>query len=320
MRQVTTHNSRIAWRRFDCSKSPLHLEATLRTGQSFRWCRDANGVWWGTIESVGVALWQPDGEPYGDLYWQTFPEPDLWEVVEDYLQLRTDLESLYCRWSFAEPRLAEVFRAFAGLRVLRQPPEECLFAFLCATTNTVTKIERSVRYLAERYGARICTGLDKPATLFAFPSVSALSAVDERDLRAGLWGYRAPFVIKTAQKLLQKPQGWLRALRDVPYAEAHEALLEFPGVGPKVADCVCLFALDKWEAVPVDRHIYRLGVRLFLPHFEGRSLTPRLYRAVAEAFRERFGPMAGWAQQTLFYAEAGLYSRPDKESSRQRRF
>ncbi|HLH79730.1 MAG TPA: DNA glycosylase [Chthonomonas sp.] len=307
MPQITMSNACIAWRRFNCRRAPLHLEATLRSGQSFRWRRDANGIWWGTIGAVGVALWQPDGAPYGDLYWQTFPQPDCWEVVEDYLQVRADLESLYCRWSLMEPRLAEVFRAFAGLRVLRQPPEECLFAFLCATTNTVTKIERSVGYLAQRYGSRIYTGLDEPATLFAFPSVRALAEADEKDLRAGLWGYRAPFVVQTAQRLLQKPQGWLESLRVVPYVEAHEALLEFPGVGPKVADCVCLFALDKWEAVPVDRHIHRLGVRLFLPQFEGRSLTPRLYRAIAEAFRERFGPMAGWAQQTLFYAEAGLH-------------
>ena len=38
------------------------------------------------------------------------------------------------------------------------------------------------------------------------------------------------------------------------YREAHEALLALQGVGPKVADCVCLMGLGWGEAVPVDTH------------------------------------------------------------------
>lgn len=38
------------------------------------------------------------------------------------------------------------------------------------------------------------------------------------------------------------------------YREAHEQLLELQGVGPKVADCICLMGLGWGEAVPVDTH------------------------------------------------------------------
>lgn len=50
------------------------------------------------------------------------------------------------------------------------------------------------------------------------------------------------------------PVDWLEGLRNVEYKDAHEALLGLQGVGPKVADCVCLMSLDKAEAVPVDTH------------------------------------------------------------------
>lgn len=291
-----------SWNRHSCRKTPLNLQAVLGGGQCFRWRQDAFGVWWGTVENCGIALWQPDGSPYGDLFWQTFPEPDRWEVVEYYLQLHIDLEALYRDWSQIDPRVASILQAAPGVRVLRQPPVECLFAFLCASCNTITKIERSVTHLAQKYGRKIATGLAEPAELVAFPTVEALAEVDEEVLLEGLWGYRAVFVREAARQILLKPSAWLESLRELPHKEAREALQDLPGIGPKVADCICLFALDKSEAVPVDTHIYRLGVQLFLPHLAGRSLTPLRYEEIAEVFRRRFGPYAGWAQQALFYA------------------
>lgn len=77
--------------------------------------------------------------------------------------------------------------------------------------------------------------------------------------------------------------------------DAWKALQELPGVGPKVADCVCLMGLGKLEAVPIDTHIMRVAVRdygLKLP----RSLTSRAYSAVGEHFRSVLGEKAGWAQ------------------------
>ena len=40
--------------------------------------------------------------------------------------------------------------------------------------------------------------------------------------------------------------------RALPYRDAHEKSQSFPGVGPKIADCVSLFALDHLEAVPIE--------------------------------------------------------------------
>jgi N-glycosylase/DNA lyase len=98
-----------------------------------------------------------------------------------------------------------------------------------------------------------------------------------------------------------RPPGWLESLRDVPYRDAHAALTGLFGVGAKLADCICLFALDKDAAVPVDTHVRQIAVELFVPGLAGKSLTPRIYDAIAAAYRDRFGDYAGWAQQYLFF-------------------
>lgn len=79
--------------------------------------------------------------------------------------------------------------------------------------------------------------------------------------------------------------------------------LPLSGVGPKVAACICLFSLDKHDAIPVDTHVWTLATRYYAPHLAKKSLTPKLHAEVQQAFVERFGPYAGWAHNCLFISE-----------------
>lgn len=47
----------------------------------------------------------------------------------------------------------------------------------------------------------------------------------------------------------------LDAIQHLPYAKAKKELLKLFGVGEKVADCICLFALHHLQAFPIDTHI-----------------------------------------------------------------
>lgn len=107
------------------------------------------------------------------------------------------------------------------------------------------------------------------------PSALANPGV-EAHLRELGFGYRAKYIYRTAVMISQEHQeGWLDSLRNpespvlgtkphsagemLPegregYRKAHQGLLELQGVGPKVADCVCLMGLGWGEAVPVDTH------------------------------------------------------------------
>ncbi|KAK4039310.1 N-glycosylase/DNA lyase [Parachaetomium inaequale] len=88
------------------------------------------------------------------------------------------------------------------------------------------------------------------------------------------------------------------------YRTAHEALLTLPGVGPKVADCVCLMGLGWGEAVPVDTHVWQIAQRDYSlgKGTKSKTFTKTMYDAVGEHFRRIWGPHAGWAQSVLFTA------------------
>ncbi len=98
-----------------------------------------------------------------------------------------------------------------------------------------------------------------------------------------------------------------------PSAEAmrasQAALMHFPGVGRKVADCVALFSLGMSDCVPVDTHVWTIAVReLDASLGSAASLTPAVYERVGALFRQRYpGGYAGWAHSLLFTAELPLF-------------
>jgi N-glycosylase/DNA lyase len=286
--------------RFEWAAIPqreLHIPACLASGQAFRWRCDERGEWRGVIGRTAVVL-RPEAHGF---HWQTYPVPGQWAVLAQYFALDVRLEPLYGEWIGAVPEIAASCERLAGLRILRQAATETLFSFLCASCNTIVKIRRTLSALAARYGEPI---FDVNGERFhAFPDVDRLALADEAELRSDLWGFRAPRVVRAAQFLQDQPDGWLEMLRDAPREEATRALQSLFGIGAKIADCIALFGLWHDDAVPIDTHVRQIAVRLFRPDLYAKSLTPTVYEALANTYRERFGTYAGWAQQYLFFEE-----------------
>ncbi|KAI7869961.1 OGG1 protein type 2e [Spinellus fusiger] len=236
-------------------------------------------------------------------------------LLRDYFQLDTvSLASCYQQWSEADPHFHKIM-AIKGIRMLRQDPWECLVGFICSSANNITRITRMVKALRIHYGPKIATidGRD----YHGFPSISALAQPNvEKELRTLGFGYRAKYIVNTATKMMtdhpEAPEAWLKGLRKVPYSEAKLALLSMPGVGPKVADCVCLSSLDHAKAIPVDTHVWQIALRDYgfkTKHPRTKTLTAKLYDQIGDHFRGLFGDYSGWAQSVSEVFHLCLFCR-----------
>jgi 3-methyladenine DNA glycosylase/8-oxoguanine DNA glycosylase len=268
------------------------------------------------------------------------------KALNEYFQLNLKLGDFISHWSSCDERFKAVKDYYPGARLLRQDPVECLFSFVCSSNNNIARIHGMVNTLCRLYGSElVLTDADTSSSvkkeeeeeegqtqsqstvppeevkpqqqkLYMFPTLEQLSRATEEELRANGFGYRAKFITGSVMELNSKPEGgdqWLRSLRDVPYKEASDALITLPGIGPKVAACVCLFSLDKYQAIPVDTHVWRLVKTHYRPDLqEKKSLTPRLMEVVENTLIETFGPHAGWAHNVLFLSELAKKKMPEK--------
>jgi N-glycosylase/DNA lyase len=177
-----------------------------------------------------------------------------------------------------------------------------------------------VHKLCKYYGPLL--GYVGEEAMHDFPTPSSLTGSGvESHLRELGFGYRARYIAETARKVaLEKPADWLESLRNpeqpsfnpvpVPnrdhatYKGAHDELLSLSGVGPKVADCVCLMGLGWGESVPVDTHVWQIAQRDYkFGKVKTKTFNKVMYDSVGDHFRGLWGKYAGWAHSVLFTAD-----------------
>ena len=266
------------------------LEQTLDGGQAFRWHVSGGGSYRGVLETR-VASVASDGRRVRVSYDGDDAEGEMKECVEDYLQANVDVNEVRSVLG-SEPGFGECVAEMPLIRVMRQEPWECLAAFICSQNSNIPRIKQMVAAVA-RLGRRI--GEDEWA--YEFPEPRVVADAGEEYLRSVGLGYRAKHLSLTAQAVVSWGDDALASLRAMSYSDAKDALMELQGVGPKVADCVLAYSLDKGEAFPIDVHVRRAAIRLYGLGEDVKN------EAVGEWARDRFGKYAAWAQLYMFRDE-----------------
>ena len=273
---------------------PFSLDQTLGCGQVFRWDRTPDGTWTGVVEGQ-VLRCRQNGRT---LSFSGAGEP----FIRRYFSLDLDLPSILEAVDL-DPFIHAAIEQCRGLRLVRQPPWECLCSYICATNTNIPAVRRRVAALAEQFGDALEEG---ERTFYAFPHPSRISSTGTAaSLAECRLGYRQPYVFTSACDAAARDT-WTKTVAALPYENARRELVKFSGIGPKAADCVLLFAFQKFESFPVDVWIRRIMREHYLPELpQDTALTTREYDAIRAFGRKHFGPYCGIAQEYIYAAREG---------------
>lgn len=160
-------------------------------------------------------------------------------------------------------------------------------------------------------------GVKEIIVISEFPTAEVIGKeADEKDLRVKSYGYRAKFIVSSAQLLAMEAgraetsvEEMLLSLRGKDRETIAKNLTKYPGIGRKVAGCIALMSLDSSGEIPVDTHVWKIA-RRYRPQLAAtKSLTSKVYEDVGDWFRERFGEDAGIAHNFLFIGELSEYKK-----------
>ena len=272
---------------------PFDLDATLACGQVFRWDCAADGWWYGVVSGRVIKIRQ-DGDR---LIYAGVRAP----FIRRYFSLDVDLAAILASID-TDPFIHARIMKNRGLRIVRQPPWECTVSYICSTNSNIPTIRRRITSIAEKYGNPLEFEEKK---FHSFPAPAPISRGGHEGLSECKLGYRQPYVFGTSS-LVTDEKAWEKMIRRLPYDEARTELRKLHGVGPKAADCILLFAFQKYEAFPVDVWIRRIMAKHYLPDLSpDAAMTNREYDRIRHFAREHFGEYCGYAQEYLYAGREG---------------
>ena len=212
------------------------------------------------------------------------PEEEFEAVWRPYFDLDADYGRYKSAVAKRDKYLQSAVAAAGGLRILRQELWETIVCFIISQQNNIARITKCVENLCLLFGE---TCYNKSKQVYnAFPSAERLAACTADELAPIRLGYRAKYILAAARQVASGEVD-LDAVRRMDYAHAKAELMRLTGVGVKVAECICLFALHHIDAFPIDTHI-----RQMLDAHYPKGFPLRRYRG-----------FAGVMQQYAFYYE-----------------
>nr|WP_314277670.1 DNA glycosylase [uncultured Peptostreptococcus sp.] len=263
---------------------PAHV---FDCGQCFRWIRQEDGSYTGVAmdrvinvskEGDSIHIDNTNLEDFENIWYEYF------DLGRDYGVLKKDLAK-------HDENLKKAVEFGPGIRILKQDGWEMLISFIISSNNRIPMIQRAINNISERYGKRI--GSYKGKNYYAFPRPEELAKASIEDLRACKTGFRDKYIYNTTRSVIDENID-LNSFLDMDHEKCHKELMKFKGVGAKVADCIALFGMRKYNSFPVDVWVKRVMQEFY--GAEDMSL-PKMRKFGMDLF----GEDAGFAQQYLFY-------------------
>lgn len=263
---------------------PKHV---FECGQCFRWLREEDGSYTGVVQGKVINV-----KKENDLIiFDNTNKEDFENIWFDYFDLGRNYGEIKKQLKVMDEYLEKATEFGKGIRILQQDGWEMLISFIISANNRIPMIQRAINNLSERYGKFIDEYRGKK--YYAFPTPEELSKVSVEDIRACQTGFRDKY-IKSVVDYVNENNEDVLSYRKLDTSECIKELVKFNGVGPKVADCIALFGMQKYDTFPVDVWVKRVMEEFYV---EDNLSLPKIRKFALD----KFGDLAGFAQQYLFY-------------------
>ena len=269
----------------------FELKHIFECGQCFRWNEQQDGSYIGVIKQ-GVIQVQKQGDKivfYGNC------RNGLKNAVNDYFDLDNNYDKIKQKLAKIDVFMRNSTTFGAGIRILHQDLWETIISFIISANNNIPRIKKIIERISQEYGEKIEL---KGKIYHTFPTPEALSKATIAELRACGLGFRDKRVFHTTRMVLEKEID-LEQLKCINDSEKlRNELLKLDGVGRKVADCILLFALKRFDVFPIDVWVRRVMNELYIHESNEEKVNQK---RLLELANQKFFNLAGVAQQYLYY-------------------
>ena len=269
----------------------FNLKHIFECGQCFRWNKEEDGSYTGVFKNSVLNVKAENG----NIIFKGICNGNIKDIVIDYFDLDTDYGKIKEELKKVDKYLEESINFGSGIRILNQDLWEMLISFIISANNNIPRIKGIIERMSKKYGKEI---IYNKKTYYTFPTAQELSKASIEDLRSLGLGFRDKRIYETTQKIKNNEFN-LKQIKEIKDTNLiREKLETLPGVGPKVADCILLFGLKRFEVFPIDVWVRRVMNDLYIKKEDETKVNKK---EIEELAKTKYKNLAGIAQQYLFY-------------------
>ena len=260
-------------------------------GQCFRWNKEQDGSYMGVVKNNVLNV----KEEKNRIIFTGMCKDNIKELVTTYFNLETDYSKIKNELSKVDTFLKTSIEYGSGIRILKQDLWETIISFIISANNNIPRIKGIIERLSKQYGKEIKFN---GKSYYTFPSIEELSKASIQDLRKLGLGFRDKRIYETTLAFKNGKYNLHKIEKIEDTNKIRQLLLELPGVGPKVADCILLFGLNKFDVFPIDVWVRRVMNDLYIKNEDETKVKKEEIKSLAKT---KYKNLAGIAQQYLFY-------------------
>ena len=270
----------------------FELKDIFDCGQCFRWNEQQDGSYTGVFGENVLNV----NKIGNKVVFKGICKEDIKETVEKYFDLNRDYQKIKSKLEKIDENMKKSIEYGQGIRILNQDLWETIISFIISANNNIPRIKGIIERLSKKYGKEIEWNDTK---CYTFPTAKDLKDVTVQEYRELGLGFRDIRLYETTHMILDKKVDLEEMKSNPDTMEVREQLLSLSGVGPKVADCILLFSdLKRFEVFPIDVWVRRVMNDLYIHNEDETKVNKKQIEKIAQ---EKFGDLAGLAQQYLFY-------------------
>ena len=242
----------------------FELKDIFDCGQCFRWNIEEDGSYTGVFGNNVLNVKKEKDE----VTFEGICEGDIRKTVEYYFDLNRNYKQIKDELSKIDDNMKTSIEYGQGIRILNQDLWETIISFIISANNNIPRIKGIIERLSKKYGDEINY---KGKKYYTFPTTKQLENVSVEDYRGLGLGFRDIRLYETTKMILDKKVD-LEKLKENPNTtEVREEI-------------------DVW--------VRRVMNDLYIKQEEENKVSKKQIEKLAE---EKFGNLAGLAQQYLFY-------------------
>ncbi|MFP3279201.1 MAG: hypothetical protein RXP92_02745 [Candidatus Micrarchaeota archaeon] len=218
---------------------------------------------------------------------ESYSKSELKKEIEERFGLKDNIKYIYKKIA-TDKFMEEAIKNFYGMRVTKNSIWEATLSFIVSQFNNIKRIRKIMLCFVERFGKGSFPGPD---------------AIVGKEITVCGAGFRGKYILEIA-RLYDKELFDSYAL--LPYEEAKKELMQYKGIGDKVADCILLMGYKKLEAFPIDTWVKKALTMEY--GLRGKSI-----KKMHEFATHRWDGFAGYAQQYIFWHGRNYFRKDLKE-------